>query len=88
MAKAGDGLYERILMAAPMPNLLPPREVQAFIEQLEETGVKELSHVFDGVFTQHQSGEARVYELSDRAKTAYNEYCSQVVEEQNARFQE
>ena len=88
MAKAGDGLYERILMAAPMPNLLPPREVQAFIEQLEETGVKELSRVFDGVFTQHQSGEARVYELSDRAKTAYNEYCSQVVEEQNARFQE
>ena len=44
--------------------------------------------MFNGVFTQHQSGEARVYELSDRAKTAYNEYCSQVVEEQNARFQE
>ena len=45
MAKAGDGLYETILMAAPMPNLLPPREVQAFIEQLEETGVKELLRV-------------------------------------------
>ena len=51
MAKAGDGLYERILMAAPMPNLLPPHEVQAFIEQLEETGVKELWRVFDSVFT-------------------------------------
>ena len=35
-----------------MPNLLPAREVQAFIEQLEETGVKELSRVFDGVFVE------------------------------------
>ncbi len=87
MAKAGDGLLERIIMAAPMPNLLPPREVQQHIEQLEATGVKELSRVFDGIFTQHQSGEARIYELSVTAKVVYNEYCSQVVEEQNAQFQ-
>ena len=87
MAKAGDGLFERILMAAPMPNLLPPREVQRYIGQLEATGVTELSCVFDGIFTQHQSGESRIYELSNRAKIAYNEHCSQVVGEQNARFQ-
>ena len=87
IAKAGDGLFERILMAAPMPNLLPPQEVQRYIGQLEATGVTELSCVFDGIFTQHQSGESRIYELSNRAKIAYNEYCSQVVEEQNARFQ-
>ena len=87
LAKPGDGLLERIIMAVPMPNLLPPREVQQHIEQLEATGVKELSRVFDGIFTQHQSGEARIYELSVTAKVVYNEYCSQVVEEQNARFQ-
>ena len=86
MTKAGDGLFERILMAAPMPNL-PPQEVQRYIGQLEATGLTELSHVFDGIFTQHQSGESRIYELSNRAKITYNEYCSQVVEEQNARFQ-
>ena len=86
MTKAGDGLFERILMAAPMPNL-PPQEVQRYIGQLEATGLTELSHVFNGIFTQHQSGESRIYELSNRAKIAYNEYCSQVVEEQNARFQ-
>ena len=86
MARAEDGLLERILMAAPMPNL-PPREVQRYIEQLEATGVTELSRVFDGIFTQHMSGESRIYELSNRAKIVYNEYCSRVVEEQNARFQ-
>ena len=47
----------------------------------------ELSRVFDGIFTQHMSGESRIYKLSNRAKIVYNEYCSQVVEEQNARFQ-
>ena len=79
MAKAGDDPYKRILMAAPMPRVR---------FKISLNNIKELLHVFDGVFIQHQSGEARVYELSDRAKTAYNEYCSQVVEEQNARFQE
>ncbi len=84
MAKAGDGLLERIIMAVPMHNLLPPQEVQQHIEQLEATGVKELSRVFDRIFTQHQSGEARIYELSVTAEVVYNEYCSQLVEEQNA----
>ena len=46
-----------------------------------------MSRVFDGIFMQHMSGESRIYELSNRAKIVYNEYCSQVVEEQNARFQ-
>ena len=87
MARAGDCLLEGILVAAPIPNLLPPREFQRYIEQLEATGVTELSHVFDGIFTQHMSGESRIYELSNRAKIVYNEYCVQVVEEQNARFQ-
>ena len=87
MAKAGDGLFERILIAAPMPHLLPPREVQQYIEQLEATNVTDLTRVFDNIFTLHQSGEARVYELSDNAKTVYNEYCSQVVDEQNAKFE-
>ena len=67
MARAGDGLLERILIAAPMPHLFPPREVQHFIDQLEETGLTELSRVFDGIFSVHQSGEPRVYELSHDA---------------------
>jgi hypothetical protein len=64
MTKAGDGLLERI-MTAQMPNL-PPQEVQQHVEQLEATGVKEFSRVFDGIFMQHQSREARIYELLAR----------------------
>lgn len=87
MAKSGDGLLERILIAAPMPHLLPPRDVQHYIDQLEATGLTELSKVFDGLFSMHRSGESRVYELTNDAKDVYNEYCTQVVEEQNAKFQ-
>ena len=85
MATAEDGLFGRILMVAPIPNLFPPGEVQRYIGQLKATGVTELSRVFDGIFTQHQSGESRI--STNRAKIAYNEYYSQVVQEQNARFQ-
>ena len=35
--KAGDGLLERIMIAAPKPNLLLPNKVQAFSEQLRAT---------------------------------------------------
>lgn len=71
LAKAGDGLLEKILIAASMPHLLPPSDVQEYIEQLEATGLTGLSKVFDGIFTMHQSGEARVYELSDIAKKSF-----------------
>ena len=87
LAKAGDGLYEKNSNGSTNAKS-SPHDLQGFIEQLKEMGVEELSRVFDGVVTQHQSREARVYELSDRGKTAYNKYCSQVVKEQNARFQE
>ena len=86
MANAGDGLLERIMIAAPKPNLLPPREVQTFIEELRATQLTELSRVFDGIYHQHQTGEARIYELSAGAKIVYNDYCTRVIEEQNAKF--
>ena len=86
MCKAGDGLLERIMIAAPKPNLLPPNKVQEFIEKLRATHLTELSRVFDSIYHQHQTGEARIYELSPGAKTVYNEYCSRVIEEQNAKF--
>ncbi len=86
MVSAGDGLLERIMIAAPKPNLLPPSEVQVFIEQLRATQLTELSRVFDGIYHQHQTGEVRIYELSAEAKTVYNDYCSRVIEEQNAKF--
>ena len=70
-----------------MPHLLPPNDVQRYIDELEATQLTELSRVFDAVFSTHQSGEARIYGLSNEAKVVYNEYCSQVVEEQNAKFQ-
>ncbi len=86
MVSAGDGLLKRIMIAAPKPNLLPPSEVQVFIEQLRATQLTELSRVFDGIYHQHQTGEVRIYELSAEAKTVYNDYCSRVIEEQNAKF--
>lgn len=56
MCKAGDGLLERILIAAPKPDLLPPtvhactcNQVQQFIKQLEQTQWRELLHVFDNI---------------------------------------
>lgn len=87
MSKAGDGLLERILIAAPKPHLLPPHEVQQFIDQLELTQLTELSRVFDNIYHLHQSGETRIYELSEAAKTVYNNYCAQVFEEQNLKFE-
>ena len=86
MCKAGDGLLERIMIAAPKPNLLPPNKVQEFIERLRATQLTELSCVFDGIYHQHQIGEARIYELSAEANASYNDYCSRVIEEQNAKF--
>ena len=74
------------MIAAPKPNLLPPSEVQVFIGQLRATQLTELSRVFDGIYHQHQTGEVRIYELSAEAKTVYNDYCSRVIEEQNAKF--
>lgn len=86
MSKAGDGLLERILISAPKPNLLPPNQVQQFIEQLQQTQLTELSRVFDNIYHLHQTGETRIYELSEEAKAVYNNYCGQVIEEQNAKF--
>ena len=86
MANAGDGLLERIMIAVPKPNLLPPSRVQEYIEQLRATQLTELSCVFDGIYHQHQTGEARIYELSADAKAMFNDYCSRVIEEQNAKF--
>ena len=80
---------EQVLHFVEQANLVRSLSRSALIkmEELETTGVIELSKLFDGIFTMHQSGEARVYELSEDAKNVYNDYCSQVVEEQNAKFQ-
>ena len=86
MCKAGDGLLERIMIAAPKLNLLPPNKVQEFIEQLRATQLTELFRVFDRIYHQHQIGEARIYELSAEANPSYNDYCGRVIDEQNAKF--
>ncbi len=81
MVKAEDGLLNQ------RQTFFRHERFNKYIEQLEAIGEKTLSRIFDGIFTQHQSRVARIYELSVTAKVVYNEYCSQVVREQNARFQ-